>query len=640
MSLSALNQVYDEVRRLAVAGSALAAGDFRLKKLIPPLEKSGEKAPVFAKVAQAVQRLVDAGPKESAAAMLDLNSLTTAILYTQGETGKAGEFRPIVSSNTGLTIADTSARTLKPLLEALTTTGSGRLEVIKDAHERGAFKDLRLMKPALQAIDDPYPEIGEYVMERILPAYGLPIYDEVKSGLNLKGKASDGRRLKLLHALDRAATKPLVEQALDEGAKEVKLAAIECLRGSSEAIPFLLEQAKAKVKEVRHTALRALCGFSDDVVVDALQKALQTDDVGAIDHLIAKSPSQRLRDFVLSEAARVRDEVFGGPGKEEGKKPAKKAAKKAAPAKGATKGAAKAAPAAKAPLRQLRGLLGCLRGWQHPATVELLVDLFDRRGELIKVKGDDSGEDVLDDVIQMIPNCGSQPALQGLAEAWASLSSDRMAEAFMAAARFYPPAELYDRFSPVLLAGAGSKGRSKGAVEASDRSEQIQNELDRIAGRQRHLKQRQASPEGLDEEDRYIYDAKLDPRWLDAAIKLDAEDKDLVLELSRPNHPELEKYFAAYAESQLKPKTFDPDWDFGKVLQRMLDFGHARGVEFFLAAIQRKTLSWHWQRTIGDCVSHLPESALPQVEALLPNLPENVMETIAAALEERRLRSQ
>ncbi len=95
MSLAALAQVYDEVRRLAVAGSALAAGDFRLKKLIPPLEKSGEKAPVFAKVAQAVQKLVDAGQKESAGALLELNSLTTAILYTQGETGRAGEFQPI-----------------------------------------------------------------------------------------------------------------------------------------------------------------------------------------------------------------------------------------------------------------------------------------------------------------------------------------------------------------------------------------------------------------------------------------------------------------------------------------------------------------------------------------------------------------
>ena len=55
MSIPVLTQVYDEVRRLSIAGSVVAAGDFRLKKLIPPLEAAGQKAPVFAKVAQAVQ---------------------------------------------------------------------------------------------------------------------------------------------------------------------------------------------------------------------------------------------------------------------------------------------------------------------------------------------------------------------------------------------------------------------------------------------------------------------------------------------------------------------------------------------------------------------------------------------------------
>src|SRR3954452_20731873 len=95
MSIAVLNQVYDEARRLAVAGSVAARGDFRLKKLLPPLEQAGAKAPVFAKVAEAARAVVD-GPDESAAAsLLELASLVTAILYTQGETGLAGELTPI-----------------------------------------------------------------------------------------------------------------------------------------------------------------------------------------------------------------------------------------------------------------------------------------------------------------------------------------------------------------------------------------------------------------------------------------------------------------------------------------------------------------------------------------------------------------
>src|SRR6185436_4159169 len=101
MSIPVLIEVYDEMRRLAIAGSAVAVGDFRLKKLIGPLEKSGEKAPVFAKVAQAVGAVVDGDDKTASMALLELTTLVNAILYTQGETGIAGEFKPLETTDLG-----------------------------------------------------------------------------------------------------------------------------------------------------------------------------------------------------------------------------------------------------------------------------------------------------------------------------------------------------------------------------------------------------------------------------------------------------------------------------------------------------------------------------------------------------------
>src|SRR5688572_4561289 len=125
MSISVLTQVYDEVRRLSIAGSVVAAGDFRLKKLVAPLEQAGQKAPVFAKVAQAVTKLVEGTEKTSPEALLDLSTLINAILYTQGETGRAGQLLPIETTDLGkhdlgqLGIGQqtqASARVLKPLL--------------------------------------------------------------------------------------------------------------------------------------------------------------------------------------------------------------------------------------------------------------------------------------------------------------------------------------------------------------------------------------------------------------------------------------------------------------------------------------------------------------------------------------------
>src|SRR5580700_8220763 len=101
MSIPILVQTYDEVRRLAIAGSVVAPGDFRLKKLAPQLEQAGQKAPVFARVAEAVHRLVESNEKSSAAALLELTTLVNAILYTQGETGADGEWTPLQTTDFG-----------------------------------------------------------------------------------------------------------------------------------------------------------------------------------------------------------------------------------------------------------------------------------------------------------------------------------------------------------------------------------------------------------------------------------------------------------------------------------------------------------------------------------------------------------
>src|SRR5215471_2857549 len=116
MSIPVLIQAYDEVRRLAIAGSVVAPGDFRLKKLVAPLEKAGEKAPVFAKVAASATKLIDSNEKSSAEALLEVSTLVNAVLYTQGETGAAGELSPIETTNVSGHHTRTTARMLKPLM--------------------------------------------------------------------------------------------------------------------------------------------------------------------------------------------------------------------------------------------------------------------------------------------------------------------------------------------------------------------------------------------------------------------------------------------------------------------------------------------------------------------------------------------
>src|SRR5678809_1185990 len=120
MSLALIQESAKEVRRLSIAGSNLAVGDFRLKKLVPPLEQAGAKVPVFAQVAKAINDLVNGKEAESAANLLSLSTLLNAILYTQGQTGAEGDYCELEMYFTNCSSTRTTARTLKPLVEALT----------------------------------------------------------------------------------------------------------------------------------------------------------------------------------------------------------------------------------------------------------------------------------------------------------------------------------------------------------------------------------------------------------------------------------------------------------------------------------------------------------------------------------------
>ena len=67
---------------------------------------------------------------------------------------------------------------------------------MKDAHERGAFRDLRLVKPALDGLDDPYPEIADFLAEKVLPLYGKAILPELRAKYDPKGTKGHPRRLR------------------------------------------------------------------------------------------------------------------------------------------------------------------------------------------------------------------------------------------------------------------------------------------------------------------------------------------------------------------------------------------------------------------------------------------------------------
>ncbi len=598
MSIPILNQVYDETRRLAIAGSVVAGNDFRLKKLVPSLEKAGEKAPVFAKVAQAVNGVLNSTEATSAAALLDLSTLVNAILYTQGETGATGEWQPLESVNLGQQETQASARMLKPLIEALTSTGSGRLEIIRDAVERRGFRDLRLIKPALQAIDDTYGEIADLVANQVLPMYGKAIYPELQQKFDVKGRGGHVRRLRLMHQLDPEATRETVKRALDEGSKEVRVAAIECLGGTPEDLTHLMEHATSKNKEVRGAAIRALAKCDEQAAIEALQNALTGRDLELAAHPISQNRNPKLLKFVLDQCREAISDLLDDTGKRK-KTPAKKddaEAKKRA--------------------ERVLWLLNCLDGRDDALTQAFLQECFGRQAEIAQVKGDPGGQDILHRLAEIMAR-GPLDSRRALIAAHASLPPEQLTIAFISAINICPAAEVFDTFSPYLTAATG--GKKKKNDPSQSRHDVIAETLTESWVWHQY---RTSDEEG--EERASLYE-RLDPRWLDLAVRL--KQMPLVQVLARPGH-EASTALVGQAFQEQLAKSKDP-YDLAHLLETMIRVQHPDAIDATLAAITKgaKTSRASWGLFwILRQIRNLPQEAVPRLEALLPSLPEKIVD--------------
>jgi HEAT repeats len=585
MSIALLAQVYDETRRLAIAGSVVAPGDFRIKKLIAPLEQAGAKVPVFAKVAEGIKAVVDASDKTSAQALLDLATLVNAILNTQGETGAPGDLKPIETIDLGLSATQTSARVLKPLLEALSTTGSGRLELIKDAHERGAFRDLRLIQPAVAAIDDVFGELAEFVAERILPLYGKAILPMLRSSFDMKGRAGHPRRLRLMHQLDPAGARELVKQALENGSKEVKVVAIECLGAERDDLSYLLEQATAKANEVRQAAYRALATIDDDAVLTVLQKAFAGKDLTLAAPSLKMSRNAKLLKFVLAgieaglaELRKLKDkkEISAGIGR-------------------------------------LTQMLQCLEGRDDTASEALLLQMFADRDGLAKIRGDTtSGSDLISVVVGLMAR-GTPRMRATLVDHHASLDARDLDQCFLAARTTFPADKVFAIFSPYVTAKVDEKKKGDPAY------------LKRmaIAG---HLLQRrgQRPPDAL---------PPVDPRWLDVAVHL--EDLLLVDLLIRPGHLAANAFLSRiFAEKFNRAKNVI---DCIQVTNTMVRAEHPNATDAVIATLEKfSDKAGYHGYYVGDLVTGLSKSALPRLEALVPKLHERVADSLLGYMQQLR----
>ncbi|MFO0796786.1 MAG: HEAT repeat domain-containing protein [Gemmataceae bacterium] len=605
MSIAVLSQVYAEARRLAVAGSVVAKGDFRLRKLLPPLEQAGAQAPVFAKVAEAARAVVDGPEANSAEALLELTALASAVLYTQGETGIAGPLEPVPSSSLGGSTLQIPARELKPLLEALTGKGGGRFAPIKEAVEKGHFRDLRLIRPALAAIDDGYGDVAELIAEKVLPQYGAAVLDELRAKYDPKGAKGHPRRLRLMHRIDAAGARELVKEALDKGSKEVKVAAISCLGAEPEDRDYLIDQAASKTQDVRGAALQALAKLDDPAAVAVLAKAIQGKDLHLAAHAIVESKNPKLAAVLAAEIRTSVDALV----KLKDKKKASEAADR------------------------ITDLLNALPDAKSAELDALLLDLFARRAELAKVKGAMySGTDVVEAVVSQMAD-GSEAVRRVLVAAHAELEPDQLRQAFDAARPYLAPAELYDTFAPYVAATAG-RGKKRGKDPEWERREAVFDAIDSDFYPYTWFAEGMGTatdddPDDLDDDEpARVRPVPLpyDPRWLDLAVA--AKHTGAIQALARPGHAGALAFAKGEFDAALK-KAKHPS-DLQNEMTTLLRVGHPDAADAFFAGLARRPKKVHFYQFYwyANMIPRLPLSAVPRLEEALAGFPKDVAEHV------------
>ena len=252
-----LNDLYSEIKRLFIAGSKFAPGDMRISRLLPQLQKIGEKSPVIKRLADMTEDMLNSSQPE--VALPDLGVFLLAIMNTQGniniENLTEQENKPFFKE---LPITTVPYSALEPVITALTTTGQGRYETIKNAFESGNLNDFRLYSHIAKALDDKYAELADLI-RTIIKSIGEQMIPFILRDLDIKSKKkSDGARMELLDALNYEHITTLAEQALQEGSSITKVEALKILGRDSTHEELLLTYLEDRKSDVKEAALIGL----------------------------------------------------------------------------------------------------------------------------------------------------------------------------------------------------------------------------------------------------------------------------------------------------------------------------------------------------------------------------------------------
>ena len=326
MNLSPLYELRERLAGSGIAGVNLIKEDFRLSRAIEALEPLAKAAPVFQKIYDTAKEAIKPECENPTGVLLDALALVDAVIYTQGITETKKEPEKILFGKVK-EYQNISYSVLTPLLEALTTTGSQRLEIVKEVYQNHPeyLNDYRVFYAFVGALSDNYTELAEQV-EEILCKEDETIIPILKKELSLKELATGAEKKKgmqrYVHVIEAIAKEKENDYYLylaEEATKGVKQAAIEALRHSKENVEYLLRLVKTERGANKKAAQYALSFLESPEIFsywekeikkspDSVKEFLRFSSVREVSDIIAKGWIELLKQIL--EKKEITEEEF------------------------------------------------------------------------------------------------------------------------------------------------------------------------------------------------------------------------------------------------------------------------------------------------------------------------------------------
>ena len=259
MDITPIYELKTRLRAAAIAGTNLLSEDFRLKRAAESFAPLAASSPVFAKINEMTVKLLENGSPE---ALLDTITLVDAVITTLGTVGVSGDLEPINIEGNSTAVVSAPYSQLSPIIEALTTSGSGNYNTILTARNETpeVFRDYRVKPMLVKGLGASYAELADTVAN-ILKGMGKEIIPLIKMGFDPKGKKETVRRLNVIEEICGAAENDFYLEQLENAEKDVRKALIYVLRHDEKNIGKLIELTKTEKGKLKTAALAALISF-------------------------------------------------------------------------------------------------------------------------------------------------------------------------------------------------------------------------------------------------------------------------------------------------------------------------------------------------------------------------------------------